>query len=163
MRLSQTLLVHMLSSQFNDYVYDNPTRSGRDKLQVLQNMCLRICLRCEKRTPRQYLYEQSKVKPLDIQRAEHTASIVYQGVNQESNTFINNLFTKSHNGGIRILRSQINDDISVPRTNLQVCRGHIRYRGPVVYNQIDREIRGARSHRSFKNRLKKSSTFIHET
>ena len=148
--------------QFNDFVYDHLSKCNREKLQVLQNTCLRICLMCDKRTPRQVLFEQSKVKPLDVQRLEHMASIVYQGINQESTPFINNLFTKSHSGGNRILRSDINDDISVPHTNLHVCRGNIRYRGPVIYNQIDNDIRGAKSHKSFKSRLKKGNTFIHD-
>ncbi len=147
--------------QFNDFVYDHLITSDREKLQVLQNTCLRICLRCDKRTPRIVLYEQSKVKPLDVQRQEHTASIVYQGINQESSPFINNLFTKCHTGGNHILCSEINDDISVPRTKLQVSRGNIRYRGPVVYNQIDNDIRGAKSHRTFKIRLKKANVFNH--
>ena len=146
--------------QFNDYIYDHLTTSDKGKLQVLQNTCIRISLKCDKRTPRTELYERSKIKPLDIQRKEHTAIIVYQGINQESTEFINDLFKKSHNQGLRVLRSEINEDISVPRISKEICRGNIRYRGPVVYNKVSTDIRSATSLTSFKLRLKKANIFM---
>ncbi len=41
---------------FNDYIYDVVNTSDSERLQVLQNNCIRICLKSDKRTSRQTLY-----------------------------------------------------------------------------------------------------------
>ena len=45
-----SLIAPMFS--FNDFVYDGLNRMKNDKLQVAQNNCLRICLNCNRLTPR---------------------------------------------------------------------------------------------------------------
>ncbi len=84
---------------------------------------------------------------------------VYLGVNQESTPFINCLFSKVQNDTGRILRSEINEDLVIPKTRLKVSKGNVRYRGPVVYNQIDRSIRNAQTFKNFKKRLKANNVF----
>ena len=144
---------------FNDYIYDSINNSDANRLQVLQNNCIRACLKCDKRTSRKTLYDKSGVKPLNEQRKEHTSSIVYQGLNQISTPFINNMFTRvMENMGVNT-RSAIKGDVHVRKCNLKISKGNIRVRGPIGYNIIPLDIREAKSVTSFRNRLKRVRIF----
>ena len=131
----------------------------KNKLQVLQNSCIRTCLKCDKLTPRATLYSASGIVPLEVQHLQNTAGLAYLGVNQESTPFVNKLFSKVQYDTGRVLRSEINEDLVVPKTRLKVCRNNVRYRGPVIYNQIDRGIRNAKTLKNFKKRLKQNNVF----
>ena len=109
---------------FNDFLNDSLTVNNRDKLQVLQNNCVRICLKSNRLRPRVELYAQSGIKPLESPRTEHTATIIYLGLNQESASIINKLFSQTSTGGKLVLRLQIMSDVIV--ASLGVCRGNIR-------------------------------------
>ena len=84
---------------------------------------------------------------------------MYLGLNQESTPFINALFTKTGSKAGLTLRSEIQEKLEVPRCRLNVCRGNIKYRGPVTYNQIEGHIRTAKTFRNFKKRLKRENVF----
>ena len=144
---------------FNDHIFDVVNKSDAIRLQVLQNNCIRICLNCDKRKPRSELYTESGIKPLKEQRLEHTSTLVYQGLNQISTPFINNLFTrKMANTGLQT-RSAIKGDIHVPYRKLKVTQGTIRVRGPETYNLISTDIREAKTVTSFQSRLKRARIF----
>ena len=80
---------------FSDVVYDTMSQLDTNKLQVLQNNCVRVCLKCDKTTPHTEMYNTSGIKPLHEQCKEHTALVVYKGLNQESTGYINNMFTRN--------------------------------------------------------------------
>ena len=82
---------------FNDYIYDALSAKDNSKLQVIQNTCLRTCLKADRLTPRNELYATSGVKPLAIQRRENTSGIVYLGLNKLSTPFVNTMFSKTEN------------------------------------------------------------------
>ena len=138
---------------FNDHVYDAISKD-ENKLQVMQNNCLRICLQCDKLTPREVLYSTTGVPKLETQRQMSTASTVYQGLNQNSTPFMNNLFEKLSTTRGRITRSVIKDELNVPYCKLEVCKKNIRVRGPLLYNKIPMEIRELLTSRIFKQNLK---------
>ncbi len=72
------------------------------------------------------------------------SSIVYQGLNQTSTLFINNMFTRViANTGLQT-RTAIKGDILVPNHKVKVSKGNIRIRGPVHYNKIPLEVREAK-------------------
>ncbi len=144
---------------FNDYIYGSINNTEATRLQVLQNNCIRTCLRCEKRTPRTVLYEDSGIKPLDEQRKEHTCSVVYQGLNQISTPYINNMFTRTMEATNRPTRSAIKGDVCIPNTRLKVTMGNIRSRGPKHYNGVPLEIREAKTVASFRGKLKRARIF----
>ena len=90
--LYNSLLAPLFS--FNDYIYDDMQKADKDKIQVIQNTCLWTCLSCNKRIARLELYTASRVLPLQEQREISTCCIVYNGLNQLSTPFINELFSE---------------------------------------------------------------------
>ena len=144
---------------FSDYVYAGISEQDKNKLQVLQNSCIRICLQCDKWTHRNILYKESGIEPLEIQRKQNIVSLVYQGVNQESTPFINQLFSQVQYDNGRLLRSELNENLHIPKVKLETCKGNVRYKGPVLYNGIDIGIRQSNSLKNFKKRLKSNHVF----
>ena len=140
---------------FNDYIYDALSSCDSAKLQVMQNNCIRICLKAHRQTPHSELFSRSGIKPLVVQRKGNTSGMVYLGLNQLSTPFVNTLFSKVENIGGWVLRSEIKGEVIVPNTKLNIARGNIRYRGPVNYNIVGTEIRNAKTFKTFKRRLKK--------
>ena len=105
--------------------------------------------------------EKSELDPLEFQRKQKTAGIVYLGLNQANTEFVNNLFSMvQHNNTGRVLRSELQKEVKVPRTRLNVCRGNIRYRGPMLYKQLDGEIYTAKSYKTFTKRPKQNGAFM---
>ena len=143
---------------FNDYVYASMSEKDKNKLQTLQNSCIRVCLQCHKQTPRKVLYHISGIEPLETQRQWNTAGMVYLGINQDSTPFINDLFSKVEKRAGVVLRSEIQEKLIVPKYKLNLW-GNFKYRGAVTYNQIDGEIRLAKTFWTFKKRLKKEEIF----
>ncbi len=144
---------------FSDVVYDCMTQTDAKKLQVLQNNCIRVCLKCDRLTPRHELYSNSGIKPLEVQRKEHTCAVVYQGLNQESTPYINKLFTRTSSTSQKVTRSTIQGAVFIPCTKLNISWSNIRVHGPRYYNDVPVDIREAKTLKSFKNRLKRACTF----
>ena len=105
------------------------------------------------------MYIKSGIKPLKEQRLEHTCSVVYQGLNQESTPFINNMFTRTIDNTGKQTRSAIQGNIHIPTRKLKTTKGNIKVGGPVHYNKIPVGIREAKTVTSFGNRLKRARIF----
>ena len=144
---------------FNDYIYDPMSEHDQHRLQVLQNHCLRTCLKRGRMSHRAHMFRDSGVLPLDVQRKLHTAHFVNRGLNLESTSHVNNMFTRSAQLVERVTRSTIQVKLYIPRCRTQCADGNIRVRGAIIYNQIPLDVRESRSHNSFNNSLKRNIPF----
>ncbi len=145
---------------FNDYIYDPMSEHDQNRLQVLQNQSLRICLKRGRMSHRADLFRDTGIIPLDVQRKLHSAHFVNRGLNQESTAHVNNMFTRSSDVTERMTRSSLQDKLYIPKCRTQCADGNIRVRGAVVYNQIPLGIRDSPSFNSFKKNLKRNVPFI---
>ena len=138
---------------FNDFIYDSLSKTDAIKLQVLHNRCIRVCLKCGKRTPRIEMYQQSQILPLYIQRRIHTCGIVHKGLNEESSPYVNNMFNLRGNASGVTTRSETRGDILIKKTRLEMSTGNIVIRGAKYFNEIPPEARGMDSNRAFVRKL----------
>ena len=133
----------------NDFVYNAINQRDENKLQVAQ-----ICLQCDRLTPREGLYANSKVLPLKAQCMINTCGIVYQSLNQNSTPFVNGMFSKVTTKGKMITRSMVRGDSSIPFSGLELTRGNISIRGPSYYNKIPLVVRELPTYKQFKHNFK---------
>ncbi len=141
--------------EYNDYIYDPMTHEDANSLEVLQNTCLRICLKRDRYTSHSTLYEEAGIGPLSKSREDHTSKIVYLGLNQESTTFINGLFNKVSNVHGIATRSSLLEDVYIPRSRLECCKGNIKIRGPGYYNKLPEHVRHSKTVKEFNSKVKK--------
>ena len=138
---------------YNDFIYDAMGITEANKLQVIQNTCIRNCLKKPRLTPRIELYTEGRILPLYMQRQINTSSVVHKGLNQSSTEHINGMFNLVGGVGDRVLRSEIQGDVETPRYRLEICKGNIAYRGPKYYNILPPEARDIESNRAFNKKL----------
>ena len=110
-------------------MYDAMGKGDAQKLQIIQNKCLRSCLKCHKRTHRIELHQRSGVLPLYIQRRIHTTGLVHKGLNGSSTKYINNMFNLGTTASGRVTRSEVKGEVHIPRVHLEMSKGNIAYRG----------------------------------
>ena len=94
---------------FTDYVYDLMSLHDENKLQVIQNTCLHICLQRDKRTHRKDLFDEAEVIPLDVQRKLDACQIMNSGLNGQSMPLVINLFSRVSEVSTRVTRWSIKD------------------------------------------------------
>ena len=159
--ISQSMALDMYKSlviphlDFGDAIYDVVSKTDAQTLQVLQNQCLRICLKADPQTSIEDLHRTADIPMLTERRTERTCNIVFRGVNRLSSNGVNNLYsTVSINHDIDTQNSA-NGLLKIPKSKLNVCRGNISHRGAVYYNSIPAKVRETNSTNSFKHRLKK--------
>ena len=141
---------------FNDHIYDAMNKVDADRLQVAQNNCLCMCLRCKKVTFLREIFTKSGVLPLHVQRNISTVATVHKSLNLTSTPYLNSMFslnTHEGNGG-RVTRSQIKGDIQVNRCRLEMTKANIRHRGAVYFNNVPSDARGMSTMKAFVNRLR---------
>ena len=85
--ISQNLSLYLYKSlilpefDYGDQIYDAMATITANQLQVLQNSCLRVCTKVDKRTSIADLHAISGVPTLDIRRRVHTCNFLHKGGN----------------------------------------------------------------------------------
>ena len=132
------------------------TADDSNSLEVLQNNCLRICLQVDKYTSRRDLYQELGICSLAKSKEDHTTKMVFLGMSDRSTRYINQLFMKVSDTHDRNTRASAHNLLSVPRSNLECCKGNIQVRGPTYYNRLSEHVRQSETVDTFKRRLKLS-------
>ena len=122
--------------EYNDFIYDPVTIDDTQSLEVLQNNCLRICLNCDHLTSRTELYRESGFCSLARSREEHSAKMVYLGLNNKSTTAVNKMFCKVSEMHDRTTRSNTKNEAYVPSHWLECCKGNLKIRGTNYFNKL---------------------------
>ena len=144
---------------FNDFIYDPLTIHDQNRLQVLQNSCLRTCLQRGPLSHRADLFNDSNVLPLDVQRKVHCTHFVYRALNQESTRYLNNMYNKGNRNCGRMTQSTIKDKLTAPPCRTECANGNVRVRGARIYNEVSLEVRQSNNIRSFKRNLLNNMPF----
>ena len=140
---------------YADVVYDGMSKGNADQLEVLQNKCLRVCLKSEPKTRVTDLRAEAGVTSLSNRRIAHTCSVVYQGARNMSTTGVNAMFVFNEQVAERSTRLSCNCNIVKPDYRLDIARKNVKYRGATYHNTLPNDIKTACSLNSFKSRLKK--------
>ena len=124
------------------------------RLQTLHNVCLRVCLKCERLKPKCELYEESHIHPLHIDRIVSSCGLVYAGLNQMSSKFVNSAYVKVSSIHCQSARACADDKLVVPAHKLECSRGNILTRGAYYYTDVPINIHTLPTLKRFKQNLK---------
>ena len=87
---------------------------------------------------------------------------MYKVVNELLPKNICSYFKKVGENHIRVTRAVTNQDLIVPNLKLETSKRDIKYRGPLYWNLVDQDTKGAQSLAVFKNHLRSSDMFKQE-
>ena len=141
---------------YADVCYDAMTQKNAQKLQTLQNTCIRICLQRDKRSNVTQLHADSKLLTLAERRKMHGCNMVYNGLHGKSSAGLNNMFVSLSEVRTRDTRASANLEVDIPRCNLEVTKSNFRIRGGNYYNNLPTEVKQAETLNSFKRRQNKT-------
>ncbi len=153
LQLYQSLLIPHID--YGDIVYDAMGVVDAQKLQTIQNQCLRICCNADPRTPINELHAECKMPKLQTRRKLHVCNFVRAGVHNLSTNKVNGLFETVTNGQGLETRSCTSNLLKIPETRLKTCEQNVRIRGARYFNTLPMDIRNTSSASCFKSRAKK--------
>ncbi len=116
------------------------------QLQVLQNRCLRICCNSGDYVSTAELHAEVNMPTLDVRRKNHCCNLVYKGIRKSSTPAINGMFSKLNEGSQRATRSGTFNQLLLPKCNLEVTKGSLKFHGASYFNMIPAGIRTADSY-----------------
>ena len=136
---------------YADIVFDKANQNNLDKLQRMQNRCLKICLRSDIRTDTDLIHSTVKTAKLEYRRKAHLRSFMYSKLGDES--LIDDLPINTRSRDAPLFK------VSTP--NLEVFKKSVKYNGAVEWNNLPIDLRSANHILSFKYQQKKwlNSTF----
>ena len=127
-------------------------------LEQLHTKAAKLIHKLPSETPDADVLQIVKWKPLIYIYKRRLASIMYQVFNNSLPDQLTSLLgTRYNDNNYKLRRS---NDFSLIRYNSLLGRNSVRYRGPIIWNSIPRNIRNAASLQLFKATLKRASKSI---
>ena len=140
---------------YADVIYDSFSQQNAQKLQVMQNQCLKACTNSNRRTSTADLHQRVNMPLLSTRRKVHTCNFVYKGINNQRSKGVNNMYKQQARRNTNNTRAIENRDLVIPFSKLETCKGNVRIRGAEYYNSINPSTKSAPSYNAFKSRIKK--------
>ena len=126
--------------EYGDIAYDKSDAKLLDKLQLLQNRALRICINRNMHIPIILLHRECKIAKLEPRRIAHLRLFMYK---QQKNELIVNrreVFTRTHDACVFTTVRPVNEKY----------KRNIYYKGAVTWNDLPVATRNIRIYEDFK-------------
>ena len=114
---------------------------------MVQNSALRVILKADKRTSIKSMHDAAKILSLEQRRKLNMAVDCFKQVSIE-NSSLTHMFEKSTSN--RITRRSNESNVKVPDLRTMAGRKAYSYRGPVFWNNIEKDIKAKTTKNSFK-------------
>ena len=129
---------------YGDVIYNTAGQEGLDKLQRLQNRCLKICKGFNVRFCTKELHEITKMPKLSQRRMAHVNNFMYSRLGNESLVDKRDIRTRAHDAPLF--------KIEIP--TVEAYKRSIQYAGALQWNSLNKEIRGIDNFQNFKAKQK---------
>ena len=131
--------------EYGDVVYENSDLKLLDKLQILQNRALRICLNRQVHIPVILLHQECKIAKLKARRIAHLRMFMFKQKHNEMIVNRREVFTRAHDALL----------FTVIRPNNEKYKRNVYYKGALKWNELSVENRNIDKYENFKSSQKK--------
>ena len=134
---------------YADVIFDQANKKDADKLQILQNKCLRICMYKDRRYSTDRAHKLANVPFLTDRRRAHICNFMYK---RKSNLALLNrreIHTRAHDAPL----------FNVPIPRCEAFKRSVSFHGSNIWNGLQANLRNIDSYKSFKYRQKE--TMLH--
>ena len=83
---------------YGDFVYEAANKSMTEKLQRIQNRCLKTCLNVYIRESTDLIHRQARVNLLEDRRSTHLLNMMFQRSKVDEYVDSRNIYTRRHDG-----------------------------------------------------------------
>ena len=129
---------------YGDVVYGNASQDGLDRLQRLQNKCLKICMGFNKRHGTANLHSVTKTPQLKDRRLAHMNNFMYSRLGSREHVDSRDIRTRAHDAPLF--------KVKIPK--LEIYKRSVEYAGAVQWNGLDTHVRETATLQQFKSKQK---------
>ena len=129
---------------YGDVIYGTANQEGLDKLQRLQNRCLKICKSLNVRFNTEALHSITKMPMLKTRREAHLNNFMYGRLKHVSLLDTREIRTRAHDAPLF--------KVTVPR--VESYKRAIKYTGSLQWNNLPADIRNIKDSKLFKAKQK---------
>ena len=129
---------------YGDVIYNSAGQEGLDKLQRLQNRCLKICKGFNKRFDTKDLHVITKIPMLASRRSAHINNFMYNRLRIQSLVDKRDIRTRAHDAPV----------FKVEIPNVETYKRSVRYAGALQWNNLSKETRNITTFKAFKENQK---------
>ena len=132
---------------YGDVIYNSACKDGLDKLQRLQNRCLKICKHVHVRYSTKELHAETKMPMLDVRRTAHINNFMFKRLEKLDLVDDRNIRTRAHDAPLF--------KVKVPKC--EAYKRSVEYAGSLQWNNLPSRMRNIDSYDSFKAKQKAMS------
>ena len=129
---------------YGDVIYNTASKEGLDRLQRLQNRCLKICKNVNMRFNTEELHRITKMPMLSKRRAAHVNNFMFKRLANKTLVDKRDIRTRAHDAPLFKVR--------VPKN--EAYKRSVEYAGSLQWNGLPKEVRNINSFEVFKARQK---------
>ena len=123
-----------------DVIYNSANKEGLDKLQRLQNKCLKICMGFNNRHGTKYLHTVAKMPMLEARRAAHVSNFMHHRLDKAHLRDNRDLPTRAHDAQM----------FRVDKPSIEAYKRSVAFAGSSRWNNLPTAIRNIRDITKFK-------------
>ena len=129
-----------------DVIYSASNKGQLEKLQRLQNKCLKVCMRLERRHATEDVHTRARLPKLGVRREAHLCNFMFK--RKEAGKFLNvsNVRTRLHDAPVF--------DLGAP--NNEAYKRSVKYAGATTWNSLPTEVRNIKTYELFKSHQKRN-------
>ena len=131
---------------YADAIYNRSNVSNLDKLQRLQNKCLRVCLGRDRRFSTEAVHKLASVPFLEVRRTAHTLNFMYKRQDRRELLNLIQIRTRAHDAPLF--------KVKIPRC--EAYKRSVGYAGAVSWNNQPANVRNTDSYLTFKSIQKRA-------
>ena len=146
--LYKTLIAPLFD--YGDVIYEGISQVDSASLQKLQNSGLRRVLNCDIRTHIDEMHRTLNIDELSVRRKKHVNCQVFKCINQLTPRNVSDMINVRNTSLSMVTRSVTQGDLTIPRTNLDLCRRNFKFKGPLQWQKLPLHVRNSPSLPSFK-------------
>ena len=130
---------------YGDVIYGCASNEGLDKIQRLQNRCLKICKNYNARFHTRALHLETGFPSLSARRIAHVNNFMFSRLSDKSKVDVRDIPTRAHDAPLF--------RVKIPA--LEAYKRSVEYRGSIQWNQLSGETRGIDDVKVFKKDQKR--------
>ena len=130
---------------YADVIYNTANQDGLDKLQRLQNRCLKICKGLDRRFNTEELHAITKIPKLDARRKCHIHNFMYNKLSKPHLLDNRDIRTRAHDAPLFL--------VNIPKN--ETYKRSLEYTGAMAWNALPANIRSTDNVLTFKATQKK--------
>ena len=129
---------------YGDVIYNTSCQEGLDKLQRLQNRCLKICKNYNIRHDTNDLHRATEMPKLKARRTCHINNFMFKQLSKEHLLDIRNINTRAHDAPL----------FTIKGPNVETYKRSMEYAGGLQWNTLPIDIRNIANLNEFKAKQK---------